>query len=128
MTMFLMNTVQAEVEPVLGQAGWFQLNGKGILREMQPCEELLNECRDLGSLVDGAKLLGLHDVDSDIERQDPRFNDEDEPGFGVVKHDAGYTMYLSCNRAEYVLFRFLVPMSGGEKFDTEYDDISNYRK
>lgn len=128
MTMFLLNTVQAEVEPVPGQPGWFQLTGKGIARDWEPCEELLIGNRELGNLIEGARLLGLHNVDDDIEDQDPRFNDEDAPGFGVVKHNSGYTMYLACNRAEYVLIRFLAPNVGGEAADREWDDISNYRK
>lgn len=127
--MFLMNTIQAEVEPVPGQNGWYQLTGKKIQREGMDPTDLLNELRDDERLIPDAKLLGVHSFDEEIADRDPRFNDPDEPGFGVTKEEDGtYTMYLACNRAEYALFRFLVPMAGGEEMESQYDPMSDYRK
>ena len=129
MTMFIMNTIQAEVEPVPGQPGWFQLTGKRIQRENMDPFELLQDLIGQDSLIPGAKLLGVHDFDEEICDKDPRFNDDEEPGFGVAKENDGtYTMYLACNRAEYALFRFLVPNTSGEQDDNEIDPISTYRK
>jgi hypothetical protein len=127
--MFIMNTVQAEVEPVPGQAGWFQLTGKKILRSHMDPTELIQELSDLNMLVDDPKLLGVHDFDEEIYYKDPRFCDLVEPGFAVSKEkDGTYTAYLACNRAEYAFLRFLVPSEGGEADDAECDPISNYRK
>lgn len=127
--MFLMNTIQAEVEPVPGQDGWFQLTGKKIQREGMDPTELLCELRDDERLIPDAKLLGVHDVDEEIADMDPRFNDEEQPGFGVTKEEDGtYTAYLACNRAEYAFFRFLTPMAGGDEMESQYDPLSIYRK
>lgn len=130
MTMFLMNTVSAEVEPAGPLKNWFQLTGHKILRENYPeASEVLNEFRDQGALVLGAKLVGVHDQDDEIERDDPRFNNPEEPGFGVVQlGDGTYRMYLAVNQAEYALFRFLVRNEGGEEADVQFDPISNYQK
>lgn|GEM_PF-6661625 len=129
MTMFLMNTVCAEVEPVPGQPGWFQLTGRKILRHGMDTTELLNELKGDEVLVDDPKLLGVHDFDEEIEYKDPRFNDDREPGFGVAKEEDGsYTAYLACNRAEYAFLRFIVPYEAGPELDEEFDPISNYRK
>lgn len=127
--MFLLNTIQAEVEPVPGQDGWFQLTGKRIFREHMDPTELLEELRDDERLIPDAKLLGVHDIDEEIADMDPRFNDEEQPGFGVMKEEDGtFTAYLACNRAEYAFFRFLVPSTGGDEGDNEADPISIYRK
>lgn len=127
--MFLMNTVQAEVEPVPGQAGWFQLTGKKILRNGMDPTELIRELAENGLLVEDPRLLGVHDFDEEIEYKDPRFCDLDEPGFGVAKEDDGtYTAYLACNRAEWAFFRFAIPHEAGKQLDEEFDPISTYRK
>lgn len=127
MTMFLFKTIQGEVEPVPGQAGWFQLTGQKIVREPMSCEDILNDLDE--HVVRDAKLLGVHDFDEEIEYKDPRFAELDQPGFGVVKHEDGtYTAYLACNRAEYAFLRFVVPSEGGEAQDAEWDPISTYRK
>lgn len=92
--MFLFNTIRGEVEPVPGQNGWFQLTGKKITREVQPCEDILNDLED--AVIKDAKLFGVHDFDEGIECKDQRFNELDEPGFGIVKwDDNSYTAYLA---------------------------------
>jgi hypothetical protein len=127
--MFLMNTISAEVEPVPGQPGWFQLTGKKILRHTDDPTDLLQELTEYEILVPDAKLLGVHDFDEEIDYKDPRFCDLDEPGFGVAKEkDGTFTAYLACNRAEFVFFRFVTPHEGGEQHEEEFDPISNYRK
>lgn len=127
MTMFLFNTIRGEVEPVPGKDGWFQLTGKKITRECQPCEDILHDIDMI--VVKDARLLGVHDFDEEIEYKDPRFNELDEPGFGVVKWDDNtYTAYLACNRPEYAFMRFVVPAEEGDAQDEEWDPISTYRK
>jgi len=129
MTMFLYNLIQAEVEPVPGKEGWFQLTGKKILRNRMDPVDMLNELAEYEVLVPDAKLLGVHDYDEEIEYKDPRFADLDEPGFGVAKEkDGTFTVYLACNRAEWVFFRFAIPDEGGPEADEEFDPISTYRK
>jgi hypothetical protein len=129
MTMFLFNTIQAEVEPVPGQPGWFQLTGKKILRNGMDPTELIQELAEYGVLVEDPKLLGVNDIDDEIEYKDPRFADLDEPGFAVAKEkDGTYTAYLACNRAEFAFFRFAIPDEAGEPHDEEFDPISTYRK
>ena len=130
MTMFLTNVMSAEVELAGGLPNWFQLTGHKICRETAyACtpDALCDSGEE--NLIVGAKLVGVHDADEEIETQDPRFNNPDEPGFGVVKlNDGSYRMYLEVNRAEYVLFRFLARNEAGEEYDAENDPISNYRK
>jgi hypothetical protein len=129
MTMFLMNTMSAEVEPTGGLKGWFQLTGHKICRETAYADvaDVLGDVAD--DVVHGAKIVGIHDADEEIEQQDPRFNDPDEPGFGVVKlGDGTYRMYLAVNRAEYVMFRHLAKNEAGEEADPANDPISDYRK
>lgn len=129
MTMFLYNLIQAEVEPVPGQDGWFQLTGKKILRNGMDPVDMLKELAEYEVLVPDAKLLGVHDYDEEIEYKDPRFADLDEPGFGVAKEkDGTFTAYLACNRAEWVFFRFAIPDESGPEVGEEFDPILTYRK
>ena len=129
MTMFLMNLMSAEVEPTGGLPNWFQLTGHKIFREtaFSDAAEALFENED--RVIPDAKIVGIHDFDEGIADRDPRFTDPDEPGFGVVKmRDGTYRMYLSCNRAEYVLFRFLARNESGEQYDALKDPITDYQK
>jgi hypothetical protein len=111
MTMIIVNTISAEVEPINGRPGWFQLTGKNILREMCDCTDELDAHETDGDLVEGAQLLGVSGY-YDVSTDDPRFNYQNCEGdrsFGVVKVDGGYKMLLAVNRAEYALFAFLAP-------------------
>jgi len=127
--MFLYNLIQAEVEPVPDQDGWFQLTGRKILRNGMDPVDMLNELAGNEALVPDAKLLGVHDYDAEIEYKDPRFADLDEPGFGVARENDGtFTAYLACNRAEWTFFRFAIPHEAGKQLDEEFDPISTYRK
>lgn len=130
--MFLFNNVAAQVEPVPGKTGWFQLTGRDIKRwsgDVGDHQPYRNE-----GVVKNPKILGIHDFDEDIERHDPRFNHENgtdaqtgDTTFFVVKlQDGTYRMHLAVNRAEHVLLRFLCPhveVTG----DTELDPIDGYR-
>lgn len=126
--MFLYNGMSAEVEPVPGRKGWFQLTGRHIERWTQPMEEATPEMAN-GPEDYEAKVLGIHDVDPEISENDPRFNwenNEDRASFAVIKHrDGTYRMYLAVNQAEYALFRFLAPHEAID--DEEFDPMSNYR-
>lgn len=129
MTMFLMSTISAEVEPVPGQLGWFQLTGKKLLRWVDDPTELIQQLKEDDVLIEDPKLLGVHDFDEEIDYKDPRFCDLAEPGFAVEKKDDGtYTAYLACNRAEFAFFRFAIPHEAGSELEEECDPISNYRK
>jgi hypothetical protein len=126
--MFLYNGMGAEVEPVPGKPGWFQLTGRHIERWTMPMEEALPE---MGVTEEDmkAKIVGIHDMDPEIAERDPRFNwenNEDNASFAVIKQrDGTYRMFLAVNQAEYVLFRFLAPHESVD--DDEYDPMSNYR-
>lgn len=126
--MFLYKGMSAEVEPVPGKRGWFQLTGRHIERWTMPMEEALPQ---MGATQKdrGAKILGIHDADDEIAVADPRFNWENcesHPQFAVIKQaDGTYRMYLAVNQAEYVLFRFLAPHEA--KDDEAFDPMCEYR-
>ena len=128
--MFLFNTVSAEVEPVPGKKGWFQLTGRKIERWTDDVDDIFDN--PPGEIVADPKILGIHNTDSQIAERDPRFNHENDPeagetSFGVLKNEDGtYTMYLLVNQAEYVLLRFLCPHESPE-FGDQMDPIENYR-
>lgn len=71
----------------------------------------------------------MHDFNEEIEYKDSRFNELDEPGFGVMKwNDGTCTVYLACNRPKYAFLRFVVPAEEGGEQDAEWAPISTYRK
>lgn len=128
--MFLMNGMRAEVEPVPGKKGWYQLTGKHIERWTMPVEETAAGLLGSGVKLNfEARISGIHDFDPEIELRDPRFNHEnheDNASFFVYTEESdGRTyMVLAVNQAEYALFRFLAPHESG---DDEYDPIEDYR-
>jgi hypothetical protein len=127
--MFLYNGMRAEVEPVPKKKGWYQLTGKHIERWTMPVEETAGDLHGV-KLNFKARIVGIHDIDPEIELRDPRFNHEnheDRASFFVYTdpHDGRTYMLLAVNQAEYVLFRFLAPHESGE--DEDYDPIENYR-
>ena len=122
MTMIIVNTISAEVEPIKGRPGWFQLTGKNILREMCDCTEELGAYEGDGLLVEDAQLFGVSGY-YDVSTDDPRFNHENcegERSFGIVKVDDGYKMLLAVNRAEYALFAFLAAHES-PNFDDKFE-------
>ncbi len=120
MTMILANTIVAEVEPVPGKAGWFQLTGKDITRNtMMPASEEIAECP--GIVHRHAKIVGIHG-DWDVEFLDPRFNDEEGQEFAVLEVRGMYRMVLDVNRPEYVILRFLLPATTPE-YDESIDEF-----
>lgn len=131
--MFLFDGIRAEVEPVPGRTGWYQLTGKEICRWTHDVGDTYEELSDLGAEVDlEARLMGVHSFSEEIEEGDPRFNDDntpDNPSFFVYKDNkSGKTyMVLAVNRAEYALFRFLCPHAEGAEMDNEWDPIDKYR-
>lgn len=127
--MFLLNGMRAEVEPVPNKKGWYQLTGKHIERWTMPVDETAGDLHGV-KLNFKARIVGIHDIDPDIELRDPRFNHEnheDRASFFVYTdpQDGRTYMLLAVNQAEYVLFRVLAPHESGE--DDEYDPIENYR-
>lgn len=124
--MFLMNTISADVEPVPGKDGWYQLTGKNITRESCDCAEELDAYEDGGHLILGAQLFGVSDFDT-VSRHDPRFNHENDEGdrtFGVFTDFQGQLrMMLAVNRAEYALFTFLAK----HECPGDDTDISEFR-
>ena len=125
--MFIADTISAQVEPVPGKKGWFQLTGRKILRWHGEVAGLLPW--ENQGVVKNPRIKGIHDYDEEIELRDPRFNHEnqlhDDPTFAVFKErDGTYTMALAVNRAEFVLLRFLCPHEAGAEGD---DPIGDYR-
>jgi len=131
--MFLFNGIRAEVEPVPRKKGWFQLTGNNISRWTVDVEDTFGDLENSGVKVNyDAKILGIHDRDEAIERNDPRFNYENGPtyegsSFGVYKEAGKLWMLLAVNQAEYAIFRFVLPHEAGGDGE-EYDPISQYRK
>lgn len=121
--MYLINTIQAEVEPVPGQNGWYQLTGREIKRWTIPACDTAIELRDAGiQLHTDAKILGVHNVDEEIADGDPRFNEENDPEWPsfYVYTDPKLRktfMMLDVNQAEYAILRFLVPHESGAECD-----------
>jgi len=131
--MFLFSGIRAEVEPVPGKKGWYQLTGKHIERWTVDVGDTFGDLRGTKCKVNhDAKVLGIHNIDPEIELRDPRFNHENnaEDGhtFGVYTEAGRTYMLLAVNQAEYALFRFLCPHeAGGEEADEEFDSIDRYR-
>jgi hypothetical protein len=123
----LYNTIQSEAEPVPGQPGCFQLTGKHIFREGMDPHDLLKGLADQEALVTGVKLLGVTDRDEEIEYRDPRFNDLDEPDFGVARNDDGYTLPRLQPPGVRLLPLVLANVAGPEH-DTDDEAIENFRK
>lgn len=113
MTMLLMNVVWFPVTPVADKEGWFEVAGRAVLTCESDVLEYIEAFTHLeGARVLDAKLVGMHD-NEDIMSDDPRFNyendEEDEPGFGVVRFEttAGGLQYrgvMMVNAPEQVLF------------------------
>lgn len=131
--MFLMDGIRAEVEPVPGRDGWYQLTGKEICRWTHDVGETYSELSDGDVEVNlEARLLGVHSFSEEIEEEDPRFNYQNSPdnaSFFVYKDPQNGKTYmiLAVNRAEYALFRFLCPHAEGADMDNDYDPMDNYR-
>lgn len=133
--MFLYSAIRAEVEPVPGQAGWYQPTGRDITRWTIPAEDSAGDVRAAGVTLDTeAKIYGIHTVDEEIALSDPRFNhenDPEDPQFYVYTDPylKKTFMMLNVNQAEAAIFRFLVPHESATADDDgdEYDPIENYR-
>jgi hypothetical protein len=130
--MFLLSGIRAEVEPVPGKAGWYQLTGKHIERWTVDVSDTFGDLKASRVNVNyKAKVLGIHNVDPDIATQDPRFNHENNSdrgySFGIYTEAGRTYMLLAVNQAEYTLFRFLCPHEAGEDADKDYDPIETYR-
>ena len=107
--MMLLDTVCAELEPVPGKDGWFQLTGRNMLRALG-YEECLAGCKaGVDAIVSDARVLGFHDQES-VLRDDPRFNGSAEGSFAVIrKQDGSWLMVLDVHLPEATLLRFLLP-------------------
>ncbi len=133
--MFLYSGMRAEVEPVPGKKGWFQLTGQHIERWTVDVQGTFGDLKAAKIKVNyRAKIFGIHDRDPEIALHDPRFNYENDPDRGAsfgVYTEAGRTyMLLAVNQAEYVLFRFLAPHEAAavdSDADEKNDPISDYR-
>lgn len=131
--MFLFSGIRAEVEPVPGKKGWYQLTGKHIERWTVDVSDTFGDLRaGKVKVKHNAKIRGIHNVDPEIELRDPRFNHENNEGegntFGVYTEAGRTYMLLAVNQAEYALFRFLCPHeAGGPEADDAYDPIGTYR-
>lgn len=128
--MFLMNGIRAEVEPVPGRKGWFQLTGKHIERWTVDVSDTFGDLENADITVNYvAKIWGIHSEDDEIALKDPRFNHENdsengEASFGVYTELGRMFMLLAVNQAEYAIFRFLIPHETG---DDGCDPIEDYR-
>lgn len=131
--MFLFDGMRAEVEPVLGREGWYQLTGREICRWTHDVGDTYTELTERDVEVNlEARLMGVHSFSEEIEEEDPRFNYQnspDNPSFFVYQDQkSGKTyMILQVNRAEYALFRFLCPHAEGPEIDNDWDPIDQYR-
>ena len=115
MTMLLNNVVWFPVVPVADKEGWFEIAGRAVLTCESDVLEYIEAFSNMEEArVMGAKLVGMHD-NEDIMTDDPRFNyendEEDEPGFGVVRFEtkAGGLQYrgvMLVNAPEQVLFEY----------------------
>lgn len=119
MTMVLVNGITADVEPVPGRNGWFQLNGKGIqaIEVYSDASEYLSDTSD--TQIEDAKLLGIHGTPLEVEDLDPRLTREgdadDEYHFAILRRDDGsHYLVMSVNRLEYAVMSFLMPTDGAE--------------
>lgn len=111
--MFL-DTISSEVEPVPGQAGWFQLTGQGIVRGLSLGEFFEGCTTGADHRVPDAKVLGIHDQPAVLE-DDVRFNGTDPASFAVIERQNGtFAMVLEVHMVEAVLFRFLTPATRPE--------------
>ena len=117
MAMMLLDTVCAEVEPVPGREGWFQLTGRNIRRAVA-FEEFLAGCKaGTDHIVADARVLGLHDEESVISGDD-RFNGRLQGSFAVIKQGSGgHLMVLDVHMPEAVLLRFILPATQPERDD-----------
>lgn len=131
--MFLIDSIRAEVEPVPGNLGWYQLTGRDIARWTADRGHTYSEFVRMGCEVDlNAQLMGVHSFSPEVGVRDPRFNEEnnpDIPSFFIYKEKgSGKTyMILGVNLAEYALFRFLCPHAEGADIDNEANPMSAYR-
>jgi hypothetical protein len=131
--MFLFSGIRAEVEPVPGKSGWFQLTGFNIERWTVDVSDTFGDLERGEVEVDhNAKILGIHSRDPEIALRDPRFNHENDPesggaSFGVYVEAGKMWMLLAVNQAEYAIFRFLCPHEAGADEDETYDPIGDYR-
>lgn len=117
--MVLVNGILADVEPVAGRDGWFQLTGNGIqaIDGYSDASEYLSDTRD--SRIEGARLLGIHGTRLEVEDLDPRLtregDEEDEYHFAILRRDDGsHYVAMSVNRLEYAVMSFLMPTDGAE--------------
>lgn len=133
MTMFLMNGIRAEVEPVPGKNGWFQLTGRKIQRWTVDVSDTFSDMELSAVEVNhDAKIFGIHSQDSEIAVRDPRFNHENDPKgggatFGVFEEGGTLWMLIAVNQPEYAIFRFLCPHESGYDDALGYDLLSDYR-
>jgi hypothetical protein len=83
--MFLFSGIRAEVEPVPGKQGWYQLTGKHIERWTVDVSDTFGDLRaGKVKVKHNAKIRGIHNVDPEIELRDPRFNHENNDGEGNI--------------------------------------------
>jgi hypothetical protein len=117
MAMMLLDTVCAEVEPVPGREGWFQLTGRNIRRAVA-FEEFMAGCKaGTDRVIQDARVLGMHDQESVIA-DDDRFNGRLQGSFAVIKQGAGgHLMVLDVHLPEAVLLRFILPATQPERDD-----------
>lgn len=110
----LIDTVCAEVEPVPGLDGWFQLTGRNICRALAFEEFFSGVKAGVDAIVAGAQVLGFHDQEA-IVRDDDRFNGRLEGSFAVIRRqDGGFLMVLDVNLPEATLLRFVLPATRPE--------------
>ena len=110
----LLDTICADVEPVPGRVGWFQLTGRNVVRAVA-LGEFFDGCRaGIDRRVPDAMVLGLHDQPALLE-DDDRFNGTDTDSFAVIERcDGRFVMVLEVHMAEAVLFRFVIPATRPE--------------
>ena len=77
--MFLFSGIRAEVEPVPGKKGWYQLTGKHIERWTVDVSDTFGDLRaGKVKVKHNAKIRGIHNVDPEIELRDPRFQPREQ--------------------------------------------------
>ena len=144
MTMLLSEAVIVRVQRVAGKKNWFVIDAVPKMLGYGDIGEWLADevSDDLSRIVQGAKLMGIHD-DEEIPRDDPRFNSRaniagadpefcNEPDFVVVKQPKGerdcpkdlYLCAMLINRPESVFFEYSAKAVYGAAFTWQglYDE------
>ena len=107
----MVDTVGAQVEPVPGRDGWFQLTGARIVRAVAFDEFMAGVHRGEDSVVPGARVIGFHDQ-ATLMRDDARFNGQSPEACRVIRRaDGDFIMVLEIHAAEATLLRFVLPAS-----------------